>query len=346
MKVLVLKLGSQCNWNCPHCHNETVNYPYNRKIIDFIRKEGYDRITFSGGEPLLYWNTIVKICTELGHDYKYRFVTNGSLLDRSKLAFLYDYGFEVILSFDGSDGNRTNDPPPNYRYFSFLPNTSFSVCVYEKNMDLAKIQRELAEICKEYKIRPKLSLQPEFIHQTEAVDSDTTIETAKEYCRQISQIIESEIVSVVNVPDQFKMQRFRQYHTLKKALVKWFIPKKKTIGLRCFNENTHVMTLDGKFLLCPYNPRHQLGNIDDGIDWEKLKEYRPEKCRKCEIFDICRCTCVENKTENECYIARTMNRWMNKVADKYKCRELLINLWNEAYGNPVPSSPIHIVKSK
>ena len=36
-KRLSIKLGSQCNWSCPHCHNEAVNYPYNPKLLDFIR---------------------------------------------------------------------------------------------------------------------------------------------------------------------------------------------------------------------------------------------------------------------------------------------------------------------
>ena len=199
-KRLLIKLGSQCNWSCPHCHNQEVNYPYNEKLIDYIKANDYRRITFSGGEPLLYWNTIVKICKALGKGYQYRVVTNGSLLDRAKIAFMSKYEFQTILSFDGSDGNRSNDPPPNYLMFSYLPDTSFSVCVYKKNMNLTKIQQELLDICKQYKIRTKFSLQPEFVHQTEVVDDETDLETAKEYCRQLAKILEPE-----NFPESQKM---------------------------------------------------------------------------------------------------------------------------------------------
>lgn len=330
-KRLSIKLGSQCNWSCPHCHNEAVNYPYNPKLIDFIRENGYRRITFSGGEPLLYWNTIKKICTALGKEgYMYRIITNGSLLDLSKISFIADYGISLIVSYDGEDGQRTNDPPPRWDMVKALRDVSFSVVVYQQNMDLPKLQRELTELCRRNDIRPKISLQPEFIHQTAAVHDGTTLETAKEYCRQMARLIEPEIVSVTSVPEADRLARMMQYHTLRKALGKWLVPKAPTKGTRCFNEEANCVSLDGRFLLCPYNDKRVVGDIEHGIDWEKIREMRPAKCRACGIFNICRCSCLANVTDNECYIARTMNRWLNKVVDKYGCRDELFELWRQA----------------
>ena len=340
MKRIGIKLGSQCNWKCSHCHNEAVNYPYNPKLIDFLRDNEYRRITFSGGEPLLYWNTIVKICTALGKDRQYRIITNGSLLDRSKIAFIAKYGISLILSFDGSDGQRTNDPPPRWDMASALKDISFSVVVYQKNMNLPKLQKELLDLCHEYGIRPKYSLQPEFIHQTAAVDDGTTIETAKEYCRQMAKIIESEIISLVNLPEEERFGRMMQYHTLRKAMGKWLVPKPPTNGTRCFNELVQAVSLDGRFLLCPYNDKRVVGDIESGIDWEKIRAMRPKKCLECPIFDICRCTCIANVTDNECYIARTMNKWLNKVVDKYNCRELLFDLWRQVNDHTFSQTPV------
>lgn len=328
-KCLSIKLGSQCNWKCSHCHNEAVNYPYNPKLIDFIRDNGYERITFSGGEPFLYWNTIVKICTALGKGYRYRIITNGSLVDRSKIAFIAKYEISLILSYDGEDGQRSNDPPTRWGMISALKDVSFSTVVYHKNLDLPKLHGELLAKCKEYNIRPKFSLQPEFIHQTAAVDDGTTIETAKEYCRQMARIIEKEIVSIVSLPESERFARMMQYHTLRKALSKWLMPKAETDGIRCFNEFVHCVSLDGRFLLCPYNDKRVVGDIEHGIDWEKVKSLRPAKCTNCEIFNVCRCTCLANVTDHECYIARTMNRWLNKVVDRYKCKEMLFDLWRQ-----------------
>lgn len=338
-KRLILKLGSQCNWNCPHCHNEPVNYPYNDKIIQYIKENNYTRITFSGGEPLLYWNTIVKIVTALGKNYTYRIVTNGSLMDREKVTFIGKYNISVIVSFDGSKGHRTNNPPVNWRMLSAIPNVQFSVVVYDGNMDFDSIYNELVDICKQYRLKPKLSLQPEFIHQTSFVKDTTDINTAKEYCQKISKIIEKEIVSIMSTQKQNEREQlFGNAYTLKKALGKWLVPREPFKGCRCFNESIHCMSLDGRFLLCPYSDKRVIGNIEKGIDWHKADEYIPEKCKKCNIFSICRGACIANVTENECYIARTMNRWLEKVCARYKCKEVLIDLWkNIKYYKPKES---------
>lgn len=328
---LTIKLGSQCNWNCSHCHNEPVNYPYNPRLIEWIKSSDIKRITFSGGEPLIYWNTIVKICRALGKNYKYRVITNGSLLDRSKIAFLSSWGFSVIVSYDGEAGQRSNDPPTNWLMLEALKDISFSTVVYKKNLNLPKIQAELLDKCKEFNLaRPKLSLQPEFIHQTAAVDDGTNNETAKEYCRQMARIIEPEILSLINTPEENRLASMINYHTTRKALGKWYVPKPPTAGTRCFNEEVLCVSLDGRFLLCPYNDKRVVGDVTTGVDWEKVSALRPAKCLKCGIFNICRCSCLANVTDNECYIARTMNRWLNKVIDRYQCKDLLLELWRKA----------------
>lgn len=325
-KGILIKLGGQCNWNCKHCHNKNVNYPYNAKIIDYIKMNGYKRVTFSGGEPLLYWNTIKKICRALGKDYQYKIVTNGSLLDVGMVSFIADYKIQLIYSFDGSDGNRTNDPPPNYRDLAALPHdqTCFSTVVYKQNMNLEKIQRELNEVCEQWGLRYKTSLQPEFIHQTDdTADDGTDIETAKEYCRQMARIIEPEIVRFVNAGAEERKQLRYEFMTLNRALKKWFFEKAPSKGCRCFHEQQQSISLDGRFLACPYSDAFTIGDIKSGIDWEALQKLIPEKCKKCSIYNICQCSCLANKTENECFIAKTMNRWLNKVVDKYNAHEAL-----------------------
>lgn len=338
MKRLLIKLGSQCNWSCSHCHNEPVNYAYNPKLLDWIRANGIERITFSGGEPLLYFRTIEKICRDLGKGYKYRVVTNGSLIDRAKISFLADYGFSVIVSYDGEDGQRTNSPPTNWTLLSALPDVQFSVVVYQANMDMPKIQRELDGICRKHLMRRKISLQPEFIHQTEAVHDGTTIETAKEYCRQIARIIEPEIISIAQAPEYDRLRLLYLYATTRKALGKWLVPKPPTAGTRCFNEDMLCVSLDGRFLLCPYNDKRVVGDIEHGVDWGKVAAMRPPKCVACEIFPVCRCSCLANVTGNECYIARIMHRWLVKVTDRYECRDMLIDLWRQSHDRSVPST--------
>ena len=344
IKRLTIKLGSQCNWSCSHCHNEPVNYKYNPKLIDFIRDNNYRRITFSGGEPLLYWNTIVKIVTALGHNgYQYRIITNGSLLDRAKIAFISHYNISIIVSFDGSDGQRSNNPPTNWLMLSALKDISFSVVVYHNNMNMDKIHKELLDVCKQWQIRPKISLQPEFIHQTSAVNDDTTFQDTQQYCKQISKIIEREIVAIINLPESARFEKMMNFHTLRKALEKWYLPKDPNAkGIRCFTEKYHGISLDGRILLCPYNDKRVVGDIETGIDWDKIDGMIPEKCKKCDIFDVCRCSCLANITDNECYIAKTMNRWLNKVIEKRNCKQILTDLWKQVHDHTFSQTEITI----
>lgn len=328
MKRLVLKLGSQCNWNCKHCHNKEVNFKFNKDILEYIKNNGYERITFSGGEPCLYFNTVEKICNYLGKNYIYRMVTNGSLLDRKWVSLIGDYNINVILSFDGSDGHRSENPPINWRFFANCKHPQFSTVVYHDNMSFKKIHKELMEKCAYYRIKPKLSLQPEFIHQTSKVCDNTTFEDAQSYCKQMAEIIEPEIIALTLIEDYDKRkQRFYDCNTLRKSIGKWLFSYPKQRGIRCFNENLHNMTLDGRFILCPYNDSKVVGDIYKGIDYDIVESYLPERCLSCSIKDICRGSCVENVTENECYIARTMNRWLEKVMARYNCKDMIISLW-------------------
>lgn len=328
LKKILIKLGSQCNWHCPHCHSEHVNYPFNPKVLDWVKANGFEKVCFGGGEPTLYWKTIEKICRSLGHDYHYQFVTNGSLMDQSKRNLIDDYDMTVCLSYDGSAGMRSNDPPPRYEEFCNIRNLSFSICVYKQNMDFARLERDFKELCEKYHIQGRESLSPEFVHQTEVVPGDDAdLETAKSYCVQIAKIIELELVRLKFCPDYFaQRQMFGISNTLKRALWKWWVTHNTKKGIRCFNENIKSVSLSGKFLLCPYTARYDIGTIETGPNWEAIEALVPPKCRNCPIFNVCRCSCVANVTDNECYIARTMNRWLNKVVDKYELKETLLTL--------------------
>ena len=331
LKKVLIKLGSQCNWHCPHCHSEAVNYPFNSKLIDWIQANGFEKVSFGGGEPTLYWKTIEKICRALGHGYQYQFVTNGSLMDQVKRAFIDDYNMTVCLSYDGTAGARTEEPPPRYEEFRYIRNLSFSICVYRQNMNFRQLTHDLESLCKQYQLRYKGSLQPEFVHQTAAVsDDEADLDTAKSYCVQMAQLIESELLQIsflTNFEDQRAV--FERAFTLKKALWKWWLPHDTRKGCRCFNENIQAVSLSGKFLLCPYTARYDIGTIETGPDWKAVAALIPIKCRECSIFHICRCTCIANVTDHECYIARTMNRWLTKVIDKYSLKEALIRLAGE-----------------
>ena len=62
------------------------------------------RIEFWGGEPFVYWKTLKPLAEALRARYPaahFNIITNGSLLDLDKNAWLEKLGFSVGLSHDG-----------------------------------------------------------------------------------------------------------------------------------------------------------------------------------------------------------------------------------------------------
>ena len=94
------------------------------------------------------------------------------------------------------------------------------------------------------------------------------------------------------------------------------IRKRNIRGVRCCNENKVSLAINGDFLLCPYDDI-VVGNIYEGIDWDKVESYIPERCKNCPLWESCMNTCIANITENECYISKVLHKHFYKLMDKY-----------------------------
>lgn len=320
----MIKLGGECNLKCTYCHSENHHYEYNPDIVDFIKQQGFGRVTFSGGEPLLYWDTIQSITSGLGKDFKYRMVSNLTLLTEDKVKFFNNYGFSVFGSYDGIDGLRDKHLRPRWDVLSKINNHGFAVTVYEENMNLRKIQEELENIVCVNRLKNFYSYFPNFVHTTSNVSGTTTLDTARKYLLQLTPIVEVELITLLkdDFPNPLKTRP-----ALTKALQYWWV-KKDYRGIRCVNENVYPMAIDGRFLMCPYEHEF-VGNIYTGLDLDKIDALTPEKCKVCPIFDICKSSCWANKTNHECYIARKMNKWLNVVIDKWSAKEKVLSALEE-----------------
>ena len=118
--LLEISLGFNCNFKCSYCsQNLLKNKAYSSKPSDvqpFIQKlidSGLEpsRIQLWGGEPFVYWKTMELLIPELRKLYPLAHLsvtTNGSLLTREKVDFLFEYNVELYVSHDGP-GNQYRD---------------------------------------------------------------------------------------------------------------------------------------------------------------------------------------------------------------------------------------------
>lgn len=321
---ILIKLGSNCNLHCKHCHCSETHPKLNKDIIKYIKDiKGNKRITFSGGEPFLYWDIIKYIMEELGDILSYKIVTNGTIMDEKKIMFLNQYNCKIILSYDGENSERDNSISTKYNLFNLLKNVgSISSLVYNKNMNLQK----LSDNIRKFRINNKLTKNvtnldgffPNFIHQTiDNPNKEITKETAKEYCKQFAVLLENDMINYKNGNMNDSLGIFYYLATTK------FSKKIYNKGFACCNEKMINLVIDGTILLCPYG-HIKIGDIYNGIDWNLVNSYKPERCKKCELWEVCRNQCIANITDNECYIFKVIYRHYKKLLKKYYIKEELI----------------------
>jgi sulfatase maturation enzyme AslB (radical SAM superfamily) len=106
-------LTEACNYECGYCYqgrgDHKIQIPSIKEALDFfypfLSDDSY--INFSGGEPLLEFETIRQSVDHInkkfpnGKKINYTLTTNGSLITDEVAAFLNDHRFSVMVSFDG-----------------------------------------------------------------------------------------------------------------------------------------------------------------------------------------------------------------------------------------------------
>ena len=310
LKKLILKLGSRCNLNCAHCHSEKAeDNGLNPGIIPWINSYGFDCIKFSGGEPLLYMPLIRKLMNELNCKY-YEITTNGTLLTDEDTDFFNRNSFRIVFSYDGDNDSRDRLLIPCWDKFSKIEWKGISSVFNPENSDVLKFTEDLSVIRRRY--APSMvgkSIWENFPHQTrKSPNPHVTKELAQDYCRFMAVETENDFKELARGNDM-------NLSALNAAFRLW-VKKKSARGISCFNPEHINLDVAGNFLLCPYG-NEKVGDISTGIDWKKIESFIPDRCRSCPIWDSCHNTCIANTTENECYIARVMNRHIKKLMRKY-----------------------------
>lgn len=116
MKAFNIWVTKHCNFKCSYCYEglekEIRNLSLDDidKIVSFIKKEGmneeYIIVNYHGGEPLINYEAIKKICFGLSKEKKqiyYTLTTNGSLLSESIIEELKGSGVGLSISLDGTE---------------------------------------------------------------------------------------------------------------------------------------------------------------------------------------------------------------------------------------------------
>ncbi len=109
-----------CNLACAHCYSSssphfstTLDLGLLLDVLGELRTEGYEVLSVSGGEPLVYRGLLGLLRGAATLGYRIHLVTNGLLLTRDRLATMRDCLDQVAVSFDGAGDthNRVRGRP-------------------------------------------------------------------------------------------------------------------------------------------------------------------------------------------------------------------------------------------
>lgn len=317
-KSLVLKLGGQCNLNCKYCHCKRVDFKFNSDIYKYIEDNGYNHIVFSGGEPLLYWNIIKEVIEHFGDSIRYRLVSNGNLLNKEIVDFLNEYDVYYCVSYDGKNNfSRDINSAIRWREFAKINNIGFATLYSYSNEDINKLLQDIESEINRYHLNINIGTRHiNFPHSTNINKNDMIDrELAKKYCMIICRFLELDFIKLKSINDYKQVNWFKDFPVIKKCFER-YIKKQEIRGVKCCNENITPMTIEGKFLLCPYDEQY-VGDIYTGIDWDKVESYIPDRCKGCPQWKSCMNTCIANVTDNECYISKVIYKHFYKLMDKY-----------------------------
>jgi len=159
-------LTSKCNYACSFCfkvpNQKDITYQDAERVLKDLVNNGVKKISFSGGEPLLWSGNILKlIALAKSYGILTMMITNGSLLTDEKLLALKNNLDWITLPLDGSNEEKqvkAGRPPEHFtrtiKILEKLNNSKFNIKINtvlsKQNIDDIE---NIAQLIKKYNVK-------------------------------------------------------------------------------------------------------------------------------------------------------------------------------------------------
>ena len=130
-RIVHLHPSRFCNLACDHCYSQSG--PQHKSALDpnliidaleVLKNEGYEVLSLSGGEPLLYTGLEVVIQAANALGFRINLITNGTPVNGRTLDFIEQYVDLVAISMDGAPETH-NRMRRNRQAFHFVERAIF-----------------------------------------------------------------------------------------------------------------------------------------------------------------------------------------------------------------------------
>jgi uncharacterized protein len=322
--IVKIQMGLSCNYSCEYCSQRFVPHADDASLAlvdEFITSltswfqppdGGLERkIEFWGGEPFVYAKTFKPLAERLRKAYpkiQFSVITNGSLLTKDWVDWLYDLGFSMAISHDGP-GQAVRGPDPlsrpatkevwMYLYQKFAPEGRFSFNTMLNRLNTSRF--DTAKFFRELTGNPDVILgEGGFVDAYDEGGKSMSLrpdEYQKFANKSWSELRNSDIA--------------RNFHIVNQRIKRWIhgwthLTRTTTIGQKCGmdSELNIAVDLQGNVLTCqnvssvataPNSNSHKIGHMLDmgNVKLDTATHFlnRPD-CSKCPVVFVCAGACM------------------------------------------------------
>lgn len=323
IRQLKIQLGTNCNQKCSYCIQAAGNYKVDelpkKEDIDNFFKMFYDadlrvtenfKIHLWGGEPLVYWKTLLYLIPKLRNFWptaQIWFVSNGTAIDIDKLSFLIENRVELAFSHDGTaQALRGYNPLENDElkalwYYTFAKykennlNFRLNTVLSEQNADLYALDAYFTNY-----FGNEISYKYE---DTIIAHSSNAVQFIG-FSKRAENLLINTIDSAINYNSNPRIYAaLRQMPTEVLRRLCYQVPA-EAIRAKCNAVNADVLSVDlktGNVLSC-HNVAQDwtMGSLLDynSIKVDKFKHWSlRDNCPKCPYLSACQGGCARNNDE-------------------------------------------------
>lgn len=336
-EIIFIMLGDACNFKCKYClqgeHKANVIQPiFSEKMLSFLddySSADKTMISFWGGEPLLYFDSIKKIVERYQDKFNYEMVSNGSLLTEKIVAFLNEHKIGYHLSHDGviTEYTRNVDVLKNKKLHSLFNKINHK----SVNITITSKSPSIRELFQYYPADYTISINT-MINTIDTQISRSFADFNYEKYREDLQYLFDSYEEYLSGD----ISKQREANTVTRFIgsLQAFL-KEGRVRNRCFacghGKKMLNMDADGNFYLC-HNLNIKIGSVNKGYELasetlDKILSKHTQKCNKCEIKDVCAGNCFMLNGYGEkqnCELLKqyygTFLPWLIKMKNKYEVK--------------------------
>ncbi len=311
-------IGSACNMKCGYCLQTNGLSPADHKadpekfaymLAEYLGRDRPNRVSYWGGEPMLYWErikTIHRILTEqkLVPIEKSIITTNGRALTDDYVEYANDHPDIWTTVSTHVWGFSDEQLDQIFRLKAF----SLASLIHHYHLELWEEREKYWELKERYGINPRVCVH--FLRANNGCSSDYYMsrDDVDAFCRHIR----NDIIPMARLGDEWASWQCSQLLYERNRIIL------KGDGCMCVRPDQLSIDLHGNVYHCHHNycQDNVVGNIFKKIipistakrpDPERF--FKSNECQNCDILEQCRGGCYTSNThEIDCYFARERSK--------------------------------------